>query len=158
MIAIARSDDNPPRRIKIQNLLFAYMRKHEVATVNVTITANFLVGGLHIFNLAEFRSIEPTMLGNWVTSEYWGWIFIITGIWLLIFQKPPKVVWGLWVSVATFVIWGSLDLAVGLMASHPVSLLGPAALLFLVAPVAWLAAETITEEAEYQKAISVNNE
>lgn len=158
MIAIARSDDNPPRRIKIQNLFFAYMRKHEVATVNVTVTANFLVGGLHIFNLAAFRSIEPTMLGNWVTSEYWGWIFIITGIWLLIFQKPPKVVWGLWVSVATFVIWGSLDLAVGLMASHPVSLLGPSALLFLVAPVAWLAAETITEEAEYQKAISVNNE
>lgn len=158
MIAAAQQSEKPPWYLKWQNIMFAYLRKHEIATVNVTITANFMVGGLHIFNLAEFRSIEPTILGNWVTSPFWGWIFILTGVWLLIFQRPPRVVWGLWVSVATFIIWGTLDLAVGLMASHPVSILGPALLLFVASPVAWLAAETITEHSESEKANSVTDE
>lgn len=53
--------------------------------------------------------------------------------------------------MATFAIWGTLDLAVGLTASHPVSLLGPIVLLIVATPVAWLAAETITEYAEAEQ-------
>lgn len=132
--------------------LLRYLNKHETATFNVTIMTNVILSILHILNLAEFRSIELTIIGEWVTHPGWGFLFAITAVWLLVFQKPPRVVWGLWVSTATFVIWGALDLVVGLTANQPVSLLGPFLLLFICAPVAWLASENVSGYAEAEKA------
>lgn len=152
MIAATHPEGRKPWHLKWHSVLLAYLRKHEVASVNVTVTANFLLAILHFTGYAEFRSIEPTIVGNWVVSPGWGLLFLLTGVWLLIFQRPPRVVWGLWTSVATFVIWGTLDLAVGMMASHPVSLLGPLLLLFVAAPVAWMASENVAEHAEAEKA------
>lgn len=128
-----------------------YLHRHETAALNVTIGANLAMFFLHFFDRASFQTIEPTIVGNWVNHQFWSILFLGSALWLIFFRRPPKVVWGLWVSIATFFIWGSLDLTVGLTASHLVSLLGPILLLFVVTPIAWLAADSITEYAEAEK-------
>lgn len=147
----ASSSAKPPWHMRARETVIRYLRKHELASLNITIVANIVMFALHYTDLAEFRSIEPTILGNWVQHRGWSFVFLITAVWLIFCRRPPRVVWGLWVSVATFTIWGTLDLAVGLTASHPVSLLGPLMVVFVCTPVAWMAAETITEHAEAEQ-------
>lgn len=133
---------------KIPNLFVKFFRKHDSTAANIVISINFLLGFLHLFGFAEYKSIEPTTLTRWSENGLWTFIFLFTAIWLLLFRFPPKVIWGLWVSVATFGIWGSLIMYVGLTASHPVSLLGPSLLLFIITPIAWISAEKMANSKE----------
>lgn len=59
-------EPSPPWHMRAHETVSRYLRKHELASLNITIAANIVMFVLHYTHLAEFRSIEPTMLGNWV--------------------------------------------------------------------------------------------
>lgn len=132
----------------IYERVISFFKRHETAEINLVITANFMMSFLHFTGYAEYLSIERTTISTWADNFLWSYVFGFTGIWLLFFRFPPKIIWGLWVSTATFAIWGLLELYVGLTASNPVSLLGPAFTLILAAPLSWVASENMMQKSE----------
>lgn len=84
--------------------------------------------GLVVLDLAgraAYGGIEPTLLGDAVDSPILpiGSALIACG--LLVSPHPPRLLRVLWASTAWLVTWAGLNLAVGLTAGRPVSLVGP---------------------------------
>lgn len=123
-----------------------FLRRHDVALVNIVITGNFAMFVLHLTGYAEYRTIKPTVFTMLIENQSWSVVYLATAFWLLIFRKPPQAIWGLWVSTTTFALWGVMNFFIGLTASHPVSLLGPMLLLIFAAPVSWLSTEYMLEK------------
>ncbi|MCA1800486.1 MAG: hypothetical protein LC650_04260, partial [Actinobacteria bacterium] len=107
---------------------------------------------LDLFNRASFQTVtvDSKMLAVWSDSPLWVFFGVTSIIWLMVWRKPPKVIWGLWLSTSVLAGWGLINLMFGLSASHPVSLLGPTIILFVAAPLAWTTADSLQERVQQE--------
>lgn len=122
------------------------IKVHDHYAVMLVIVAHLVMNVLEMFNRAEFGGvITDPLLTAVVSSPTWVIFSVFTAVWLILFRTPPKVVWGLWASTAMFSTWGALNLVIGVTASSPVSLAGPALMLFVIAPLAWFAADAFED-------------
>ena len=142
-----------PWHNRLLGRLARLIRTHEDALVRLVIATHIILVVLDILNRATFQSveIELILLQVWTESPVWIFISACIILWLIILNKPPQVIWGLWVSTGVLGTWGFINLIAGITASHPVSLVGPAIILFIAAPLAWTAADSMMER------ISVEN-
>ena len=84
--------------------------------------------GLVVLDLAgraAYGGIEPTWLGDAVDSPILPIGSSLIAFGLLVSPHPPRLLRVLWASDAWLTTWASLNLAVGLTAGRPVSLVGP---------------------------------
>lgn len=141
--------ERPPARWAWPILWLRQMvRAHEHYSVMLVIAAHVVMNVLEVFGRAEYNLENheySDLLIPIVNSPLWMIFSVVIMVWLMIFRHPPKVVWGLWASAGMFASWGAMNLVIGISAIPPVSLAGPALMFFVIAPLAWLAADAFEE-------------
>lgn len=124
------------------------VKTHNTSAIRFIIGTHVVMAVLDWLDRATFQTIEPSVLGNWFESSIWATLNIVLAFALLVFHRPPAVIWALMGSAALFMWWGVLNLYIGITASHPVSLLGPTLLATLAAPLAWTTATNLADKVE----------
>ena len=129
------------------------IKTHEIVSVWLVMLTLLTMVVLDVTDRATYQTVvlvDLRLLLIVANSSLWIIFGLACFVWLAVFRKPPQLVWGLWFATALFAAWGVLNLAIGLRANPPVSLVGPMLMLVLAAPLAWFTADTLQEQMQQE--------
>lgn len=99
----------------------------------IVAAGHLLILALALADRATYQTIEPSLLGDVVDSPAWNVLFVAVPLEVALSRSAIWEARAFLLSFTVLLVWGGLNLTVGVTADRPVGLLGPSLALLLAA-------------------------